>query len=81
MFINEMQKARSRMRLTIRIIVLAAALGAVELWRSGAISNWVLTAVMTGAGLGVMVLAWVVGIWLRNRRRRRLMDMRDSALW
>ena len=81
MIISEMQKARSRMKLAIGIIVLAAALGAVALWASGAISNWVLTAVMAGAGLGVMVLAWVVGIWLRNRQRRRLMDMRDSALW
>lgn len=69
------------MRLAIGIIVLAAALGAVALWASGAISNWFLTGVMAGAGLGVIVFAWVVGIWLRNRQRRRLMDMRDSALW
>ena len=81
MFISEMQKARSRMRLAIGIIVLAAALGAVALWTSGAISNWVLAGVMTGAGLGVIVFAWGVGIWLRNRQRRRLMDMRDPALW
>lgn len=81
MFISEMQKARSRMRLAIGIIVLAAALGAVELWASGAISNWVFTGVVVGAGLGVIVFTWVVGIWLRNRQRRRLMDMRDSALW
>ena len=69
------------MRLAIRIFVLAAALGAVALWTSGAMSNWVLTGVMAGAGLGVIVFTWVVGIWLRNRQRRRLMDMRDSALW
>ena len=81
MFISEMQKARSRMRLAIGIIVLAAALGAVALRTSGAISNWYLAGVMTGAGLGVIVFAWGVGIWLRNRQRRRLMDMRDSALW
>ena len=81
MIISEMKKARSRMKLAIGIIVLAAALGAVELWRSGASTNWVLTGVMVGAGLGVIVFAWVVGIWLRNRQRRRLMDMRDSALW
>ena len=81
MFISEMQKARSRMRLAIGIIVLAAALGAVELWTSDAIDNWVLTGVTAGAGLGVLVFAWVVGIWWRNRQRRRLMDMQDSALW
>jgi hypothetical protein len=55
MFISEMLKARSRMRLAIGIIVLAAALGAVELWRSGAISNWVLTGFMVVAGLGALV--------------------------
>ena len=81
MFISEMQESRSSMRLAIGIIVLAAALGAVPLWASGAISNWVFTGVVVGAGLGVIVFTWVVGIWLRNRQRRRLMDMRDSALW
>ena len=69
------------MRLAIGIIVLAAALGAVKLWTSGATSGWVSTGVMVGAGLGVIVVAWVVGVWLRNRQRRRLIDMRDSALW
>lgn len=81
MFISEMQESRSSMRLAIGIIVLAAAPGAVALWASGAISNWVFTGVVVGAGLGVIVFTWVVGIWLRNRQRRRLMDMRDSALW
>ena len=69
------------MRLAIGIIVLAAALGAVKLWTSGATSGWVSTGVMVGAGLGVIVVAWVVGVWLRNRQRRRLMDMQGSALW
>ena len=69
------------MRVAIGIIVLAAALGAVELWTSGATSDWVSTGVMMGAGLGVVAVAWIVGLWLRNRQRRRLMDTRDSALW
>ena len=69
------------MRLVIGIIVLAAALGVVKLWPSGAIGGWVSTGAMVGAGLGVVVVAWIVGVWLRNRQRRRLMDARDSALW
>jgi len=69
------------MRVAIGIIVLAAALGAVKLWTSGATSDWVSTGVMVGAGLGVVAVAWIVGLWLRNRQRRRLMDTRDSALW
>ena len=69
------------MRVATGIIVLAAALGVVALRTSGAPGAWVSTGVMAGAGLGVIVVAWVVGVWLRNRKRRRLMDARDSALW
>ena len=75
---SEMQKERSEMRLTAGIIVLVAALGAAELWTSGATIGW---GAMVGAGLGVIVLAWIVKVWLRNRQRRRLTHMRDSALW
>jgi len=69
------------MRLATGIVVLAAALGAATLWTSGATGGWVSTGVMVGAGLGVIVVAWVVVVWLRNRQRGRLMDTRDSALW
>jgi hypothetical protein len=81
MFISEMKKARSGMRIVSGIIVLAATLGAVKLWTSDATGGWVSTGAMIGAGLGVFVVAWMVGIWLRNRQRRRFMDRRDSALW
>jgi len=73
---GEIQKAISGMRLGVGIIVLAA-LGGVGLWMSGTIGN----EVSTGAKVGAIVLFFVVGAWLRNRWRRRLMDMRDSALW
>ena len=69
------------MRVATGIIVLAATLGAVKLWTSGATSAWVSTGVMVGAGLGVLVVVWVVRLWLRNRQRRRLMAMQGSALW
>ena len=69
------------MRVVTGIIVLAATLWAVKLWTSDATGAWVSTGVMVGAGLGVIVVAWVVGVWLRNRQRRRLMDMQGSALW
>ena len=83
MFLSGIQEARSRMRLVvvIGIVVFAAALSAVNLWASEALSNGVLTGVMSGAVLAAIVFAWVLGIWLRNRQRRRLMDMQDSALW
>ncbi|WP_244618330.1 hypothetical protein [Rhodoferax sediminis] len=57
---------------------MVAALVAAELWTSGAKRGW---GAMVGAGLGIIMVAWVVKVWLRNRQRRRLMDMRDSALW
>ena len=69
------------MKVASAIIVLAAALGAVKLWTSGTTGGWIPTGVMVGAGLGLTMVAWIVGIWLRNRQRRRLMDTRDSALW
>ena len=69
------------MRVATGIIVLAATLGAVKLWASDATSAWDSTGVMVGAGLGVIVVAWVMGVRLRNQQRRRLMDMQGSALW
>lgn len=69
------------MKVATGIIVLAAALGAGKLWTSDASIGWVSAEVMVGAGLGVMLVAWIAGVWLRNRQRRRLMDTRDSALW
>lgn len=81
MFISEIQKARSRMRLAIGIVVLAVAAGAITLWASGAVGNSFSTGVLLAAGLGIVVAAWVARGWLRNRQRRRLMEMQDSALW
>ncbi|OOG58188.1 hypothetical protein [Polaromonas sp. C04] len=78
MFIHEMGKERSEMRLATGIIVLLAALVAAEPWTSRANVGWGVTLV---AGLGIILAVWIVRAWLRNRQRRRLMDMRDSALW
>ena len=69
------------MRFTIGIIVLATMLGALGLWTSGALGDWSSKGIMLGAGLCVLVVVWGVGLRLRNLHRRRLTDMRDSALW
>jgi hypothetical protein len=69
------------MRVAAGIVVLVAALGAVKLWSSGVTGAWGSTGVMLGAGLVVIVIAWIVGVGIRNRQRRRLMETRDSALW
>ena len=81
MFFNQTQNARSAMRLVIGIDVLATAAGTAVLWASGAPGNWVLLVVMAGAVLGSIVFASGFRTYLRNRERKRSMDMRDSALW
>ena len=80
MVLIETQREPSEMRLTIAIIVLALALGAVSLWAFKA-TGWASTGELVGAALGIMVIAGMVGARIRNRRRRRLKDMQDSALW
>lgn len=70
------------MRLILIVIVATlAAVGAVSLWTSKGTSDLVFTGAMVGTALGLSVLAWIVGAWLRDRQRRRLMEMQDSALW
>lgn len=70
------------MRLIFIVIVATlAAVGAVSLWTPKGTSDLVFTGAMVGTALGLSVLAWIVGAWLRNRQRRRLMEMQDSALW
>ena len=69
------------MRLAVGIIVLAAATGTVALWMSSDTSNWYSMGVVAVLELAVLVFAWVGEILLRKRQRRRLTDMRDSALW
>ena len=69
------------MRLATGAVVLAVMLGAVKLWPFNTISDWASTTIIVSAGFGLILIASIVGIWLRNRQRRRLTDMRDSALW
>ena len=69
------------MRLAISAVGLAAMLGAFIQWPFNTINDWASTAMMVSAGLGLIVVASIVGIWWRNRQRRRESSMRDSALW
>lgn len=68
-------------RLATCAVVLAAIFGAVKLWPFNTLSGWASTAVIVAAGFSLIVAVFVLGVWLRNRQRRRLTDMRDSALW
>lgn len=53
------------------------------LWKSGGDNSLLSMGSFAGLGLGLGAIAITGGIvkWLRHRRRRQIMDMRDSALW
>jgi hypothetical protein len=69
------------MKIAAGIVVLIATLGVVKLWSSSATSGWTFAGVMVGAGLSVILVAWIAEVWRRNRQRTRLLEMRGSALW
>ena len=69
------------MRFAAGIALLMAALGAVKLWSSVTAGDWASAGIMVSAGLGAIVVAWIVRTGLRNRQRRQMMETRDSALW
>jgi hypothetical protein len=69
------------MRLVAGLLILVAALGAVAIWDTEATRAWASDAVVVGIALGVVLIGWMVGRWLRKRQRRRILGMRDSALW
>jgi hypothetical protein len=69
------------MKFVIGALALTALLGAAILWMSKTSHTWESTTVLIGIGLGLIVVVWMLGAWLRERKRRRLTDMRDSALW
>lgn len=81
MLVINMQGALSVMRFAAGIAVLVASLGAVNLWSSGTFGGWAYAGTVFGVVLAAFGVAWIVRSRLRNRQRRQLMAMRDSALW
>jgi len=69
------------MKLVVGILVLATLLLGGLLWKSRATNSWVVLGGMVVAVVAIVVVASIAGIWLRNRQRRKLLNMRDSALW
>lgn len=69
------------MKLVIGICLLAAMLWSARLWSINTGINPASAGFMVVGGLGIGLAAWAVRVWLRKRSRRRLSDMRDSALW
>ena len=55
--------------------------GAGILWVLDDLSGWPSTGLLVAVGLGAAAVTGVASAWLRNRHRRHIMGMRDSALW
>ncbi len=70
-----------RMKLIAGLCAMAASIGMALLWKSGGNSSLPSMVLVAGVALGAFTVAGMVAMWLRNRRRRELRDMRDSALW
>jgi hypothetical protein len=81
MKLQQIRKAYSGMKLVAGLLILLAALVAVAMWDSDATRAWTTNAGVVGIALGVVLFGWWIGLWLRKRQRRRLLGMRDSALW
>lgn len=65
-------------------LVLAALLTAAWPWLTamlGPVLGQLPIVALMVAGMGALVIVVVVARWHRQRERRRLMEMRDSALW
>lgn len=74
-------RAQLGMRFAIGIVVFVALLGVAKLWTSGPTIGELPAGALMGTGLCAIVVAWVAGVWVRNRRRKRVLSTRDSALW
>jgi hypothetical protein len=61
-------------------LVLAALMAAAWPWLAPVLGQLPIVA-LVAAGVGALVIVVVVARWHRHRERRRLMEMRDSALW
>jgi hypothetical protein len=69
------------MKLVVGLCAMAALIGVALLWETDGNGSLRSVGMVAGLALGAIVVAGVVAIWLRNRRRRAMSDMRDSALW
>ncbi len=68
-------------KLTSAIGTVTTLSGAGILWALDDLSGWPSIGLLAAVGLGAAVITGIAKAWLRNRHRRHIMGMRDSALW
>jgi hypothetical protein len=69
------------MKLLTGFCVLASLLGVSVLWKSDEVGSFIAPiSFVTGGVLGTIALTGVA-LWLRSRRRKQVMSLKDSALW
>ncbi len=69
------------MKLVVGLCAMAALIGVALLWKTDGNGSLRSVGMVAGIALGAIVVAGIAAIWFRNRRRRAMSDMRDSALW
>ena len=69
------------MKLVAGLCALAVSLGVALLWTSGGLNGLLSVGLVAGVGLGMVAITGVIVKWSQNRRRRQIIEMRDSALW
>lgn len=75
------QRMQKETKLICAIGTVTTLSGAGILWVSDGLSGWPSIGLLAAVGLGAAVITGVARAWLRNRHRRHIMGMRDSALW
>ena len=69
------------MKFAIAIVVFGAVLVVAKLWTSGPTIGELPVEALLGAAVSAIVVAVLAGLWVRSRRRKRLLSARGSALW
>ena len=69
------------MRPAIAVCVLAAIVWIARSWSMAIGGKPPSAGALLVGGLCIGLAAWGWSVWLRKRRRRRMLDTRDSALW
>lgn len=69
------------MKLVVGLCAMATLMGVTLLWDADGSGSLLSVGMVAGIAFGAIVVAGVIAVWFRNRRRRAMSDMRDSALW